>query len=109
VLIPSAIRLLKVPRALPVSNEFRKLGTILMVTTSAMALALGGIIDKVEAGVMFENQLEVFAVSVANSIVENVPEVFLFIALALLAIGNVSAPETQASPEVATVEPEPAD
>jgi hypothetical protein len=81
-------------------------GAILMVITSGIALAAGDILNWAEAGVTFDNQVEVFALSVANTIVENVPEVFLFIALALLARQGLAEALKPASAEDVAIPPE---
>ena len=106
VLMPSAMRLLQAPRLVPVSGEHRMSGAILMVITSGIALAAGDILNWAEAGVTFDNQVEVFALSVANTIVENVPEVFLFIALALLARQGLAEALKPASAEDVAIPPE---
>jgi hypothetical protein len=106
VLMPSAMRLLQAPRLVPVSGEHRMSGAILMVITSEIALAAGDILNWAEAGVTFDNQVEVFALSVANTIVENVPEVFLFIALALLARQGLAEALKPASAEDVAIPPE---
>ena len=106
-LMPATIRLLTAPDAAPVSTESRKLGTILFVLTSAAALALENLIGRVEAGVILENQSEVTAVAVFNTVVMNTPEVLLFIALALLALeakGQATA-QTSAENEASPMEP----
>jgi len=64
------------------------------------------ILNWAEAGVTFDNQVEVFALSVANTIVENVPEVFLFIALALLARQGLAEALKPASAEDVAIPPE---
>jgi Na+-translocating ferredoxin:NAD+ oxidoreductase RnfA subunit len=108
VLMPAAMRLLQTPMVLPLSSEHRKLGTVLMVVTSAVALAAGDILNWAEAGVTFDNRIEVFAASVANTLVENVPEVFLFIALALLARQRLAESLTLGEAEDLEIPPEPA-
>ena len=107
-LMPAAMRLLQTPMVLPLSSEHRKLGTVLMVVTSAVALAAGDILNWAEAGVTFDNRIEVFAASVANTVVENVPEVFLFIALALLARQGLAESLTLGEAEDLEIPPEPA-
>jgi hypothetical protein len=57
--------------------------------------------------VSFDNHIEAFAFSVANTIVENAPEVFLFIALALLARQGMVDSVTPASVEDATLSGDP--
>ncbi|MGD0893781.1 MAG: hypothetical protein ABR923_19840, partial [Terracidiphilus sp.] len=106
VLMPAAMRLLQAPRVLPCSSEDRKLGTILMMIMSALGLAARDILNWAEAGVSFDNQIEVSVVSVVNTIVENVPEVFLFIALALLAREGIVDILTPDGAEYAAIPPE---
>ena len=105
-LIPPAIRLVQTPGAPPISTETRTLGTILMVLTSAAALALENLVNRVEAGAMLENQLEITAVAVMNTIVVNAPEVFLFIGLSLLARQGMGEAEVPAGAEAETLPPQ---
>jgi len=90
------------------SSEHRKLGTVLMVVTSAVCAGGRGHSQLAEAGVTFDNRIEVFAASVANTLVENVPEVFLFIALALLARQGLAESLTLGEAEDLEIPPEPA-
>jgi hypothetical protein len=87
-LMPSAVRLLQTPNIAVISTECRRLGTISMVLMSAVALVLQNIIGRAEAGVIFDNQWELSAVSALNTVVENAPEVLLFIVLALLSVNE---------------------
>jgi hypothetical protein len=50
VLMPSAMRLLQAPRVFPVSSYARKLGTLLTVLVSAVALALQNLVNWAEGG-----------------------------------------------------------
>jgi hypothetical protein len=84
-LMPAAIRLLQRPEVAPISVECRRLGTIFVVLASAAGLALENLLNRAEAGMVFDNQSEPTALAVLNTIVVNAPEVLLFIALALLA------------------------
>ena len=88
-LMPSAMRLLQVSDDVEVTTQTRKVGTAYVVLTSGAGIVLGILIAMAEAGLRFENQFELSAVTAANSIVENAPTVFQFIALALLAAGCV--------------------
>jgi len=106
-LMPSAIRLLQAPEVSPAAAGARRLGTIFTVLTSTAAFALEYVVGKGEAGVEFGNQAEVTAVSVMNTIVENAPEVLLFIVLALLARQAIIHAETQAVMEDIAILPEP--
>ena len=99
-LMPSAVRLLQMSDGVGVTTQMRKLGTASVVLTSAAPLVLGILIAKAEAGVRFENQSELLAVTVANSIVELSPTVFQFIVLALLAVGCARRADVQTIPEV---------
>lgn len=96
-LMPSAMRLLRMSDGAEVTAQTRKLGTISVVLTSAVPLVLGILIARAEAGQRFESGWELSAVAAANSIVENAPTVFQFIALALLAFGSAQGAAEPAS------------
>jgi hypothetical protein len=87
-LVPSAIRLLRPPDSPKISIQGRKFGTYFAVLTSAAAVLLQFLIHKAEATVILDNRWEFEAATVINTLVINVPQIFLFIALALLAIQN---------------------
>jgi hypothetical protein len=105
-LMPAAMRLLQMSDASPVTTQNRKLGTVSVVLTSAATLVLGILVARAEAGLRLDNQSELWAVSAANSIVENAPTVFQFIALALLAFGSSHGAEGYPSLEPETPSPE---
>ncbi|MCL2649347.1 MAG: hypothetical protein FWD61_20525 [Phycisphaerales bacterium] len=85
-LMPSAIRLLRPQSSSKVSIEERTMGTIFAVVASEGSWALGYFVGKVEYSLELNSQWGWWAVSVLNTIVINLPQVILFIALALLAI-----------------------
>jgi len=101
-LMPAAIRLLRSPDNPTISAQDRRIGTVFAVATSAGALALEHLVGKVETVVVLEEQWEIQALAVVNTIVINMPEVLLFIALSLLAIQEFGkerllAPESELS------------
>jgi hypothetical protein len=85
-LVPSAIRLLRPPGSHTVSARDRQTGTIFAVAASAVAFGLEFLVGKGESGLTLDNQWESDAIAVANSVIVNMPQILLFIALALLAI-----------------------
>jgi hypothetical protein len=85
-LVPAAIRLLQPPKSSTILAQGRKIGAVFAVTTSASSLALQYLVGKTEANVILDNQWESNATAAVNTIIINVPQVFLFIALALVAI-----------------------
>lgn len=90
-LVPSAIRLLRPPGSPMISVQGKLMGTVFVAVTSADSLALQFLVSKVEATFMLGNQWEMEAIAVVNTVVINTPQVFLFIALALLAAQDTSA------------------
>lgn len=85
-LVPSAIRLLRRPGSHAVSTLDRQTGTVFAVAASAVTLGLIYLVDKAESTFILDNQWESDVIAVANSVIVNIPEILLFIALALLAI-----------------------
>jgi hypothetical protein len=94
VLMPAAMRLLRTSKFTEVSVQCRRSGTVFVVLMSAAALALERIVGTAEAKLILDNQWELTAVSALNSIMVNVPEVLLFIVLALLAVQDIPEAET---------------
>jgi hypothetical protein len=86
VLVPAAIRLLRPPHSPAISVQARKWGVLAAVTTSMVVLALRYLVGKAEAAVVVHNQWESWAIAVINTVILNTPQVFLFIALSLLAL-----------------------
>jgi hypothetical protein len=85
-LVPAAIRLLR-PQGNPtISAQDRNIGVVFAVSASAGSLALEYLVGKAETIVMLDKLWEGEAIAVVNTIIINAPQVFLFIALALLAI-----------------------
>lgn len=84
-LVPAAVRLLQLPGAPAISTEARRLATAFAVAASACSIALGFLIGRAQSALMLDAPWESQAVSVVNTLVLNVPEVLLFIVLALLA------------------------
>jgi hypothetical protein len=88
-LLPSAIRLLRPHDSnLRISMKDRLTGALFTTATSAGALALQFLISKAETTVLIQGRWEGEVFSVVNTLLVNVPNIVLFIALALLAIEN---------------------
>lgn len=101
-LLPSAIRLLRPSGSPKISSRGRQVGTLFAVAASAVALGLQFGIGKAEVTLRVANGWEGDAVALANTLLMNVPNTFLFVALALLAIrGPEEATSLIAQPEAA--------
>jgi hypothetical protein len=87
-LIPSVLRLLRSPGGPEIAVFSRRVGTFFAVATSAASFALEYLVGKAETTVMVDSRWEGEAIAVVSTIIINSPEVFLFIALALLAAGE---------------------
>jgi hypothetical protein len=87
-LLPAVMRLLRPPGGPGISVYERRAGTIFAVATSAASLALEYLVGKAETIVTIDGRFEGEAIAVVSTIIINSPEVFLFIALALLATGE---------------------
>ena len=85
-LLPSALRLLQPPGSLMTTNVSRRLGTAFAVASSACALLLEYFVGKAESAVTFDKPWEGNAIAVVNTLIVNMPQVLLFIALTLLAL-----------------------
>jgi hypothetical protein len=85
-LMPSAIRLLRPPDSSALSKQGRKSGVLLAVATSAASLVVQYLVGRAEVTVMVEHQWEGEAIAVINTVIVNAPQIFLFIALAVLAL-----------------------
>ncbi len=94
VLVPAAIRLLRPPDSPDISVQGRKLGVLAAVTTSAASFVLQYVVGRAESSAIVHPQWERWAIAVMNVTVMTVPQVFLFIAVALLAL---QAPEKERS------------
>ncbi len=100
-LVPAAIRLLRPAGSPSIPTQERKMGTIFAVVTSAGSFALEILVRKAETVSLLDNQWERGAVAVVNTVIVNAPQVLLFIALALLAIGGFGEKASPtAQPEV---------
>jgi hypothetical protein len=88
-LLPAAIRLLRPPGGSAISTQGRRMGTIFTVAASVGSLALNYLVGKAENPLMLENHWEGFGIAAVNTVIVNLPEVLLFIALALMAIRGV--------------------
>jgi hypothetical protein len=86
VLVPDAIRLLRPPDSPDISPQGRRLGVLAAVATSMAALTLKYLVAEAEAHFVIHHQWESWAIAVINTTTLNLPQVFLFIALALLAL-----------------------
>jgi hypothetical protein len=89
-LVPSAIRLLRPPGSYTVSARDRQTGTIFAVAASAVSFGLEFLVGKGESRLILDNQWEGYAIAVANSVIVNMPQILLVIALALLAIQTLN-------------------
>lgn len=100
-LLPAAIRLLR-PQGSPViSTRAREMGIVFAVATSAAALALGFLTGKIGSGIRLDNQGEGLVVAVVNTVIINVPQILLYIALALMAIEELNDETSHsAEPEI---------
>lgn len=98
-LVPSAIHLLRPPNSLNAPTDQRIMGTVLAVVTSAGCLALQYLLGNAEAELPIYTQADSSLIAMANTVVINLPQVMLFIGLALLATNQLS--------EETIVEPQP--
>jgi hypothetical protein len=94
-LMPTAIRLLRPLGSPIISAQERTTGTVFAVTASAGSLVLQFLVGKAEIALMLDNQWQGDAIAVVNTVIINMPQVLLFIALALLAMQRV---EQEAQP-----------
>lgn len=94
-LVPDAIQLLRPQDSQSNSAQGRKLGVLVAVTTSMVALGLEYLVGKAEAPLAIHHQWWSWAIAVINTITFNAPQVFLFIALALLAIQGLGTAATR--------------
>jgi len=85
-LVPSAIRLLRCKGSQTVSTLDRQTGTIFAVAASAVGFGLDFPVGKAESTFVLDKQWERDAITIANSVILNTPQILLFIALALLAM-----------------------
>lgn len=99
-LLPAAIRLLRPPGSPAISAQQRRVGTVLAVAAAVGQMLLQYAAGKAEAALMIGNVWESWTVAVVNTVIVNLPLVFLFIALALMAM------ETGAEEPVTVAEPE---
>lgn len=84
-LLPSAIRLLQAPNPQTVPQEFRVQGTLFNFLASLTTFGLYRLIALTEAHLVLNNQWEINTTSAVNTFLAILPEVLLFIFLALLA------------------------
>jgi hypothetical protein len=87
--LPAAMRLLGREATVTVPTQTRNLGTILAIIVTEIGVALGFIVPKLETSMMLNSRWEITTLSVFNSMIANVPDVLLFVALALLATGEL--------------------
>jgi hypothetical protein len=97
-LLPAAIRLLRLPDGPAISTEQRKVGTVAVVATAAASMVLEYSIRKAEAATTLGSVFGGWAIAVVNTVIFNAPQVMLFIVLALLAI-QVTADESAPAAE----------
>jgi hypothetical protein len=82
--MPPAIRLLKGGEAVQVSARTRNLGTVLAILAAEAGAVIGFFVQKLEAPLLLNSQLEITALAAFNSVVTDAPDALFFIALALL-------------------------
>jgi hypothetical protein len=87
VVIPAAMRLLGADAAVVVSRRIRNQGAILAIVTAEVGAALGFLVPRLEASLMFDSRWEVVALSTVNSLIANAPTVAFFLSLALVSAG----------------------
>jgi hypothetical protein len=97
-LLPAAIRLLRPPRTPLITKAGRRLGTAFAVASSGCALLLEYFVGKVESAFTFDKPWESHAIAMMNTAIIDLPQVLLFIALALLAL-QIPAKENPPSEE----------
>ncbi len=85
-LLPAAIRLLQPPGTPIITKAGRRLGTAFAVASSGCALLLEYFVGKVESALTFDKPCEGHAIAMMNTAIINMPQILLFIALALLAL-----------------------
>ena len=91
-LLPAAIRLLRPPGSPEISAQQRRVGTVL-----AVVAAVGQMLLQFAAGNVWES----WTVVVVNTVIVNLPLVFFFIVLALMAMEmEAEEPATVAEPEL---------
>lgn len=82
--MPPAIRLLRGGAAVQVSVRTRNLGTILAILAAEAGAVIGFFVQKLEAPIVLNSQLEITALAAFNSVITHAPYALFFIALALL-------------------------
>jgi len=87
VVMPAAMRLLEADAAVVVSRRIRNQGTILAIVTAEVGAALGFLVPRLEASLIFDSRWEVVALSTVNSLIANAPTVALLLSLALVSAG----------------------
>ena len=85
-LMPAAIRLLRQPGDPPIGVHERTWGVFLAVATSAASSVLDNLLGKAETSVFLDSPWQAQALGLVNTIIVNSTQVYLFIALALIAI-----------------------
>ncbi len=84
-LLPAAIRFLQAPATSIITSSSRKVGTAFAVASSASALLLEYFVGNAESAITSDKPWEGGAIAVVNTVIINMPQVLLFIALTLLA------------------------
>lgn len=82
--MPPAIRLLRGGEVVQVSVRTRNLGTVLAILAAEAGAVIGFFVQKLEAPILLNSQLEITALAAFNSVITNAPDALFFIALALL-------------------------
>lgn len=85
---PAAIRVLREQPDFRVSAERRLQALLFAAITTSLGMALGVVAQKAEAHVLLDSRWQLDVLTAFNSLVADAPDVFLFIALALLAMGD---------------------
>jgi hypothetical protein len=105
-LTPAAIRLLRSPNPEPVSIMVRRQGTILTLLVSSIEGLLGILAQPVDARLMTDIPVEREAVTLLTKLAVNLPDVLLFIGLALLAVNFSGESTSQPDPKTELSVPE---
>jgi hypothetical protein len=98
-LTPSAIRLLQADKRAQVPSESGRRAMVFAAVATEAGILLGMLAQKLEAGMVLDYKWEVTTLSALNSILANAPNSLLFVALALLALGNDNNAAVKTDPD----------
>lgn len=85
---PATMRFLRSQRKFRPSRKYRLQAGLFSASATSVGIALGVLLQKAEASLIVESHWQFEALAVFNSFVANVPALFLFVALALLAASD---------------------